>query len=62
MDEDSLVVGRIIKWMEKEYIYLKNIKVFTWNDGRIYKGEYKNDKKEGYGIFTWPEGRVISNK
>lgn len=35
------------------------IKVFTWNDGRIYKGEYKNDKKEGYGIFTWPEGRVI---
>jgi hypothetical protein len=24
---------------------------FTWPDGRTYKGEYKRDKKDGYGIF-----------
>jgi len=26
---------------------------FTWPDGRKYVGEYKDDKKEGYGIFEW---------
>jgi hypothetical protein len=26
---------------------------FTWPDGRIYEGEYKDDKKEGYGTFEW---------
>ena len=31
--------------------------VFTWNDGRIYKGNYLNDKKEGFGDFYWPDGR-----
>ena len=30
---------------------------FEWPDGRIYDGEYKNDKKEGHGDFTWPDGR-----
>jgi hypothetical protein len=24
---------------------------FTWADGRIYEGEYLNDKKDGRGIF-----------
>ena len=27
---------------------------FVWPDGREYVGYYKNDKKEGHGIFTWP--------
>lgn len=31
--------------------------VFTWLDGRIYNGEYFEDKKEGYGEFSWPDGR-----
>jgi hypothetical protein len=26
---------------------------FTWPDGRIFQGYYKDDKKEGYGIFEW---------
>jgi hypothetical protein len=26
---------------------------FTWPDGRKYEGEYKDDKKEGYGTFEW---------
>ena len=25
----------------------------SWADGRKYEGEYKDDKKHGYGIFTW---------
>jgi hypothetical protein len=32
--------------------------VFTWSDGRKYEGEYKDDKKHGYGVFDWPDGRV----
>lgn len=31
--------------------------LFTWADGRVYEGEYVDDKKEGQGIFTWPDGR-----
>ena len=32
--------------------------VFTWQDGRLYKGNYVYDKKEGYGEFYWPNGKV----
>ena len=27
--------------------------IFRWPDGRKYQGQYKDDKKEGYGIFEW---------
>lgn len=26
---------------------------FIWPDGRSYKGDYKDDKKHGQGLFTW---------
>lgn len=29
--------------------------VFKWPDGRVYDGEYKNDKKDGYGILITPK-------
>ena len=28
-----------------------------WGDGRIYEGEYFEDKKWGYGVFIWNDGR-----
>ena len=31
--------------------------MFMWPDGRIYKGEYVDDKKEGFGTYYWPDGR-----
>lgn len=31
--------------------------ITTWIDGRIYEGEYLEDKKHGFGTFTWPDGR-----
>ena len=31
--------------------------VYKWADGRMYEGEYLNDKKHGYGIYTYPDGR-----
>jgi len=33
------------------------IGVYNWSDGRIYKGEWKNNKMEGTGEFKWPDGR-----
>jgi hypothetical protein len=27
--------------------------VFIWPDKRRYTGEYKDDKKHGYGVFEW---------
>ena len=32
--------------------------VYTWSDGRSYLGEYKDDKKHGYGIYKWNDGRL----
>ena len=26
---------------------------FYWPDGRIYEGEYIDDKKHGRGLFKW---------
>lgn len=26
---------------------------YTWKDGRKYDGEYLNDKKHGFGVYTW---------
>lgn len=31
--------------------------VYNWSDGRVYSGEWKNNKMEGRGVFTWPDGR-----
>lgn len=28
-----------------------------WTDGTVYEGDYKNDKKDGFGILTW---RIMS--
>jgi len=27
--------------------------IFKWPDGRRYEGDYRDDKKEGKGIFYW---------
>ncbi len=35
---------------------------FTWKDGRIYNGDYKNDKKNGYGVYEWPDGRKYKGR
>lgn len=32
--------------------------IFTWPDGRVFEGNYLNDKKHGPGKFIWPDGRM----
>ena len=32
--------------------------VYPWSDGTCYMGEYKDDKKHGYGIYKWTDGRL----
>ena len=36
---------------------MHGIGLFSWSDGRVYVGEYLEDKKHGQGIFEWPDGR-----
>jgi len=31
--------------------------MYSWADGRKYEGNYKDDKKHGYGVYTWTDGR-----
>ncbi len=30
---------------------------FIWPDGRIYVGDYLEDKKEGFGVYTFSQGQ-----
>lgn len=34
--------------------------MLVWPDGKSYDGEYKLDKKHGYGVFSWPNGTKYS--
>lgn len=31
--------------------------IFKWPDGRVYEGDYMNDKKHGFGRVWWADGR-----
>lgn len=31
---------------------------YKWLDGRMYHGQYKNDKKNGFGVYVWADGRA----
>jgi hypothetical protein len=30
---------------------------YCWADGRVYTGEWLNNKMHGHGEFRWPDGR-----
>ena len=34
--------------------------LYTFSNGKTYEGEFKNDLKEGFGVFKWPDGRIYS--
>ena len=36
--------------------------IMTWNDGRIYEGEYADDLRQGFGSFFWADGRKYIGK
>jgi hypothetical protein len=31
---------------------------YKWQDGRMYHGQYSNDKKHGFGVYVWVDGRA----
>ena len=30
--------------------------IYLFNDGDIYNGHWKDNKKHGKGVLTWPDG------
>ena len=34
------------------------IGVYKWKDGKVYIGEYLDDKKHGFGIYKMQDGRT----
>ncbi len=32
----------------------------TWASGEVYEGEYKEDKKNGFGTLKWPNGNIYA--
>ena len=41
---------------------MHGVGVFEWTDGRVYKGSFANDRKEGQGILTWGDGRIYDGQ
>ena len=31
--------------------------VFEWPDGKVYNGDFLNDRKQGFGTLCWPDNR-----
>ena len=31
-------------------------------DRKVYKGQFKDDKREGYGVLSWKDGRVYEGE
>jgi len=31
--------------------------ILIWKDKKKYQGSFVNDKREGYGTFSWTDGR-----
>ena len=31
--------------------------MYTWNDGRVYEGNWVDNQMHGVGTFTWTDGR-----
>lgn len=32
--------------------------IYKWGDGRIFEGQYVDDRKQGIGIYLWADGRA----
>lgn len=37
---------------------MEGIGSYHWSDGRLYQGEYLEDKKHGFGTYQWADGRI----
>lgn len=37
---------------------MHGVGIYKWQDGKLYKGEYANDKKHGFGLYTLQDGRT----
>jgi hypothetical protein len=31
--------------------------IYTWNNGRVYDGDWDNTLRHGFGRYTWPDNR-----
>lgn len=31
--------------------------IYTWEDGNIYEGNWRENKMSGFGVFRWPDGK-----
>ena len=35
---------------------------YKWGDGRLFVGEYRDDKKNGNGFYLWADGRAYNGE
>jgi len=35
---------------------MHGVGLYTWADGKLFVGEYKENKKDGYGIYKFKSG------
>lgn len=57
----TMAVSTITIFMAMVSVSLKK-GVYSWSDGRTYKGDWKNNKMDGKGDFSWADGRKYSGE
>ena len=67
MAENITVLRSRAKCKEREPSFGNNLcscikLIIIRADGRKYSGEYLDDKKHGYGVFTWSDGRMYKGQ
>jgi hypothetical protein len=35
---------------------------YKWGDGRMFVGEYQDDRKNGDGMYLWADGRAYNGQ
>ena len=49
-----------------QYVLNHNLKSlqgrYIWTDGRIYEGEWMNQKLHGVGIYKWRDGKIYKGE
>ena len=55
-DHESSYGGQLDSDNITEYDDIEGVGVYTFEDGRKYKGHFQNNKMHGPGVYTWVDG------
>ena len=62
MDHIMMDISTRMIFMEEVLFYTNQQGVYVWADQRKYEGDWYKNKMHGFGITTWPDGRIYEGQ